>query len=104
MMDVIEQYKDKFVNAVSGKVTKGTADVCEWLTIVVLHAATIPTLLAFMAGITDRTPPVDIVLFIWVALLLLFVRSNILRNTLNTVTIGVGFIMQAILMALTFFG
>lgn len=102
-MNKIELYKDKIVNAITGKVTNGTADVCEWVAIVILHAATIPTLLAVMSGLSDRMPPVDIVLFVWIALLLLFVKATILRNTLNTITVGVGFIIQAVLMALTFF-
>lgn len=102
-MDKIELYRNKVVDMIAGKVTKNTADMCEWLSIVILHAATIPTLLAVMSGLSDRMPPVDIVIFVWAALLLLFVRSTILRNTLNTITVGVGFIIQAILMALTFF-
>jgi hypothetical protein len=40
------------------------------------------------------------VLFLWAGLVLLFGRAILLKDTLNIVTIGVGFIVQAVLMAL----
>jgi hypothetical protein len=69
----------------------------------VLHAATIPTLLALMTGLSDRTPSLDIVLFMWAGLVLLFMRAVVLKDMLNIVTVGTGFIVQAVLMALILF-
>ena len=74
-----------------------------WLAVVVMHAATIPSLLAVMNGLTDVMLPVDIVLLVWTALVLLFVKAAIQRDLLNMITIGLGFFVQAALMALIFF-
>jgi hypothetical protein len=45
----------------------------------------------------------DIVLFMWAGLVLLFVRSVVLKDTLNIITIGTGFIVQAVIMAMILF-
>jgi hypothetical protein len=70
---------------------------------IVLHCATVPSLLALMTGLSDRTPGLDIVMFIYAGLILLFARAIVLRDQLNVITIGVGFIGQAILMAFILF-
>ena len=72
-------------------------------TVIVLHASTIPSLLAVMAGLTDRLPGVDLVLLVWTGLTLLFVKAAIQKDMLNIVTIGLGFIIQAVMMSLIFF-
>jgi len=82
---------------------KISAETLGWLAVIVIHAATIPTLLALMAGLTDRTPSLDIVLFMWGGLLLMFLRSIVLKDMLNIITIGLGFIVQAVMMALLLF-
>jgi hypothetical protein len=82
---------------------KLTADTLGWLAAIVLHCATIPSLLAVMNGLTDVMLPVDIVLLVWTALVLLFVKAAIQRDLLNLITIGLGFFVQATLMALIFF-
>jgi hypothetical protein len=46
---------------------------------------------------------VDVVLFMWAGLVLLFGRAVVLKDTLNIVTIGAGFIIQAVIMALILF-
>ena len=84
-------------------ISKISADTLGWLAAVVLHCATIPTLLALMTGLSDRTPNLDIVLFAWAGLVLMFFRAVILKDILNIVTIGLGFIIQAVLMALILF-
>lgn len=82
---------------------KMTADTMGWLAAIVLHCATIPSLLAIMTGLTDRLPQVDIILFIWVALILLFARAVVLRDQLNIITIGTGFIAQTVMMSFILF-
>ena len=74
-----------------------------WIAVLILHAATIPSLLAVMAGLTDRLPGVDLVMLVWTGLTLLFVKAAVQKDMLNVVTIGFGFIIQAVLMALIFF-
>ena len=70
---------------------------------IVIHCATVPTLLALMTGLSDNTPNLDIVLFMWAGLMLLFGRAVVLKDALNIITIGVGFMVQAVLMALILF-
>lgn len=82
---------------------KISADTLEWLSIIVIHCATIPTLLALMTGLSDRTPTLDVVLFAWAGLVLLFARAIILKNSLNIITNGAGFITQAVIMAFILF-
>jgi len=82
---------------------KVSADTLGWLAVILMHAATIPSLLALLTGLSDRTPGLDIVLFIWAGLFLLFSRAIVLKDTLNIITIGVGFIIQAVIMAVILF-
>jgi hypothetical protein len=83
--------------------SKISADTMGWLAAIALHAATIPTLLALLTGLTDSTPSVDVVLFLWLGLVLLFGRAIILKDILNIATIGLGFVIQSALMALILF-
>ena len=80
-----------------------SADTLGWLAAIVLHCATLPSFLALMTGLSDRTPSLDIVLFLWSGLVLLFLRAVVLKDMLNIITIGFGFILQAGFMALLLF-
>ena len=53
---------------VKTKFSKISADTLGWISNVCLHAATIPSLVALMSGLTDRPPSVDVVLMVWAAL------------------------------------
>jgi len=88
---------------VTNHLSRISADTLGWLAAIVLHCATFPTLLALMTGLSDRVPSLDVVAFLWAGLVLLFLRAIVLRDTLNIITIGVGFIVQAGLMALILF-
>ena len=99
MINNINQLKD-FIQT---KFSVISAETFGWLAILVLHASTIPSLLAVMSGLTDRLPGVDLVLLVWTGLTLLFVKAAVQKDMLNVVTIGLGFIVQAVLMALIFF-
>jgi hypothetical protein len=80
-----------------------SADTLGWLAVVVIHCATIPTLLALLTGLSDTVPNLDIVLFMWTGLVLLFARAVVLKDMLNIVTIGMGFTIQAVIMAMILF-
>jgi hypothetical protein len=82
---------------------KISADTLGWLAAIVLHCATIPSLLALMTGLSDRVPSLDMVVFLWAGLVMLFLRAIVLKDTLNIITIGLGFMVQAVLMALILF-
>jgi hypothetical protein len=97
--DSLEEFKQYIVE----KVSHISAETFGWVANLVLHAATIPSLLALMSGLTDRAPAVDLVLLVWGGLGLLFVKAAIQKDMLNVITIGLGFIAQATMMALIFF-
>jgi len=99
MINNIDQLKE----FVTTKVSQISAETFGWLAVIVLHASTIPSLLAVMSGLTDRLPAVDLVLLVWSGLALLFVKAAVQKDMLNVVTIVFGFIVQAVLMALIFF-
>jgi hypothetical protein len=80
-----------------------SADTLGWLAVILIHCATIPTLLALLTGLSDNVPNLDIVLFMWAGLVLLFGRAVVLKDTLNVITIGTGFIIQAVIMAMILF-
>ena len=82
---------------------KVSADTLGWLAVVVIHCATIPTLLALLTGLSDTVPNLDVVLFMWAGLILLFFRAVVLRDMLNIITISLGFITQAVIMAMILF-
>jgi len=82
---------------------KVSAETLECLAVILIHSATIPTLLALMTGLSDNVPNLDIVMFMWAGLVLLFFRAVVLRNLLNIITIGLGFIAQATIMAMILF-
>jgi len=83
--------------------SKISADTLGWLAAIVLHCATVPSLLALMTGLSNHVPSLDVVAFLWAGLVLLFLRAIVLKDTLNIITIGLGFIVQAGLMALILF-
>jgi hypothetical protein len=80
-----------------------SSDFLGWLAILLLHAATIPGLIAVMTGLSDQLPPIDLVLMVWSALALMFVRAAVTKDMLNIITIGFGFMIQAGMVALIFF-
>lgn len=98
-----DRIKQNVVEFFSTHFSKISAETMGWLAAIALHAATVPTLLALLTGLTDSTPSVDVVMFMWLGLVLLFGRAVILKDLLNIVTIGLGFVIQATLMALILF-
>lgn len=99
MVNKLNEFKD----AVKSSVEKISAETFGWLAVILLQASTIPSLLAVMSGLTDRLPGVDLVLLVWAGLSLLFIKATVQKDMLNIVTIGIGFMIQAVLMALIFF-
>lgn len=93
----------QFVEFVSVRFNKISADTLGWMANIALHSATIPSFLALMTGITDKVPSVDVVLMLWAALGLLFFRAVLIKDLLNIVTIGIGFMIQAMVLIIIFF-
>lgn len=80
-----------------------SANTLGWITIVLLHFASVPTLLAVLLGASDRLPPVDLMIFVWSALITLFFKALIDRNALYVATICMGFAAQTLIMGLILF-
>ena len=80
-----------------------SAETMGWIAVILLHIATVPTLLAVLTGLTEKMPPVDLVLFCWAGLFCFFIKAAIQKDFLNIVTIGFGFFVQAALLALIVF-
>jgi hypothetical protein len=99
IVNILNQTKDFIQN----KFSHISAETLGWMAVIVLHGSTIPSLIAVMSGLTDRLPGVDLVLLVWTGLSLLFVKAAVQKDMLNIITIGFGFIVQAVLMALIFF-
>jgi hypothetical protein len=101
----------KFFDDVSGNVSvffkeylgKISAHTLGWLAIVLCHFASIPTLIAVLVGQSDKMPPVDLMLFVWLSLITMFFKSLIERNTLYIATICLGFVAQTLIMGLILF-
>lgn len=91
------------VKSVKENITHISAETLGWMAVILVHLATIPTLIAILTGLTEKVPPVDLVLFMWAGLFLFFIKSAISKDLLNIVTIGLGFFVQASLMALILF-
>jgi hypothetical protein len=74
-----------------------------WITIVLLHFASVPTLLAMILAQSDKLPPYDLMLFVWAALTTLFFKSLIEKNFLYVSTICMGFIAQVVMLGMIVF-
>lgn len=92
-----------YLNQVRHQISNISTNSLEWLSYVALHSATIPALIALMTGITDKVPSLDVVLIVWLGLCLSFLRAVILRNMINIITLGLGFVIQAVFLVLIFF-
>lgn len=102
-MELFVKYFNEFITFCKTKLTSLTAETIAWIGLVIIHASTIPTVITVMSGLNDRMPPIDMILFVWAGLALFFVRAVMQRDLLNIITIGAGFIVHAVLLALLVF-
>lgn len=101
MLELVDfrSWFDKSLSAVKNIST----ETIGWSANCLLHAASLPSLLAIHQGISDQMLPIEMILLIWAALILIFLKAVIQKDILNIVTIGLGFAAQSTLMALIFF-
>lgn len=104
--NIIESFKKApnyiwyFITTHLGKVSAHTMG---WISIILLHLSTMPSLMAVLLSKSDKLPSVDMVLFVWSALITLFFKSLIERNFLYIATICLGFVAQTVIMSLILF-
>ena len=101
--DMFIQFFVKLWNEFKSSIRQVSIDGIGWTGLIALHAVTIPSLFGLMTGITDNTPPIDMVIILWAAMALFYIKAILERNVISLIIIGLGFIMQSILMALVFF-
>jgi hypothetical protein len=94
---------NKVMNDIRDNISHLSAETLGWVAVILVHLATIPTLVAILTGLTEKLPPVDMVALFWLGLFTFFIRSVIAKDLLNIITIGFGFFIQAMLMALIIF-
>jgi len=99
----ILNYITDFGKNFTEKITHLSSETIHWMAVLCFHAATAPSLIGLMLGLTDTMPPIDFVLIVWAGLGLMFMKAIIQKDRLNLITIGVGFMAQAVVMALIFF-
>lgn len=84
------------------KIRHISGETIGWIGVMIIHAATIPNFVAVMDGLTDKMPQIDFLLMMWLGLTLFFIKSVIYKDILNILTIGLGFALQATMLALIF--
>ena len=102
-METVANFLNNVVSFCRTKLTSLTAETIAWIGLVIIHASTIPTIVTVMSGLNDRMPPIDMIIFVWTGLALFFVRAVMQRDLINIITIGAGFIVHAVLLALLVF-
>ena len=80
-----------------------SAHTLGWITIVLLHFAAVPTLLAMILAQSVKLPTYDLMIFVWAALTTLFFKSLIEKNFLYVSTICLGFIGQVVMLGMIVF-
>lgn len=102
-LDRIAHFPGAVIHFIQEHLGNISAHTLGWLTIIMLHLSSVPTLLAVLTNQSDRMPPVDIMLFVWGALIAIFFKSLFERNFLYLATICLGFCGQTVLMSLILF-
>lgn len=100
---MINQIKEFFDVRTKVFIASLSADLLDWLAIIFLHVAFIPTYLMLLSGYTDHMPSLDVALIIWGTLALLFLKALVQKNLANIFSIGLGFIVQLFFVGLIFF-
>ena len=77
--------------------------VCGWIGMILIQFATIPITVKILMGLTDRMPPLDMVMLVWGGLFLFLISAIVNRQTLYIVSNSIGFFLQSILLALIAF-
>lgn len=105
-IDVVSQIKLFFKNLYKdfkSSVKQVSIDGIGWAALIGLHLVTVPSLIGLMYGLTDYTPPIDMIIILWGSLGLFYVKSILEKNIVSIVIIGLGFLAQSVMMALVFF-
>ena len=103
VIDSVRSFVKRLVTDFGNTIKQVTIDGIGWTALIALQAVTIPSLLGLKAGLTDNTPPIDMVIILWVAMGLFYLKALLEKNFVALFIMGLGFIGQAMIMALIFF-
>jgi hypothetical protein len=93
----------EFFDLVKTKCAGIGTDTLNWISIIIGHCIFLPSGLALLTGLTDRTPGLDIVILVQAVLMLSFVRSVIIKDSIGAVLHGLGWFSQSLLLAMIVF-
>jgi hypothetical protein len=102
-LELVKNFFKKLYTDFKNSIRQVSIDGINWTALIALHAVTVPSLLALMTDITDVTPPIDMIVILWAAMGLLYIKSILEKNVVSIIIIGMGFIVQSVMMALIFF-
>jgi hypothetical protein len=92
-----------FFDVVRTKFAGIGTDTLNWIGIIIGHCIFLPSGLALLTGLTDRTPGLDIVILVQAVLMLSFIRSVIIKDGVASVLHGIGWFGQSLLLAMIVF-
>lgn len=99
----LKAFGKKLTSDFNNVIKQVTVDTLGWTALIALQAVTVPSLLGLMSGLTDNTPPIDMVIILWVAMGIFYLKALLEKNMVALIILGFGFIGQSLLMALIFF-
>ena len=74
-----------------------------WIGMCLIHGATIPVTVSNILGLSDKLPPLSMVLLVWAGLALFLWRAIDRNDFLYIVSNAVGFVLNSVLLALIVF-
>lgn len=94
---------EKFIKLVQERMAGIGINTLNWIGIIIGHCVFLPSGLALLTGLTDRTPSLDVVVLVQAMLMLSFIRSVIVRDGIASVIHGLGWFGQSMLLAMIVF-
>lgn len=98
-----KNFGGKLITDFGNTIRQVSIDSIGWTALIALQAVTVPSLLGLKSGLTDITPPIDMIVILWVAMALFYLKAILEKNFVALFILGFGFIGQSLLMALIFF-
>lgn len=103
VVEYLKKFPGLFLEFLTMHLGKISAHTLGFLAIIMLHMASMPTLIAVLMGQSDKLPPVDLMIFVHAALITMFFKSLIEKNYLYISTICIGFVAHTMVMSLILF-
>ena len=80
------------------------SEILGYIGMFLIHGAIVPTTIANMLGLSNHTPPLNMVLLIQIGLLFFLIRAIAQKDLLYIISNGFGFAMQTTLLSIIVFG